>query len=61
MSQLTRSKFGLQHTWQSSIYSWRVPADESTLVSFHSPHPAHWKPAVIAMILTIKDFKQQRF
>lgn len=41
MSQLTCRILGLQHTWQSSRYSWRVPAEESTLVSFHSPHPAH--------------------
>jgi hypothetical protein len=32
---------GLQQTWQSSTYCWRIPAEESTLVSFHSPHPAH--------------------
>ena len=41
MSQLTCRMLGLQHTWQSSTYCWRIPAEESTLVSFHSPHPAH--------------------
>ena len=41
MSQLTCRMFGLQHTWQSSTYCCRAPAEESTLVSFHSPHPAH--------------------
>ena len=41
MSQLTCRIFGLQHTWQSSTYCWRIPAEESMLVSFHSPHPAH--------------------
>lgn len=41
ISQLTCRMFGLQHTWQSSTYCWRVPAEESMLVSFHSPHPAH--------------------
>jgi Xaa-Pro dipeptidase len=32
----------LQHTWQSSTYFWNLPADASTVISFHSPQPAHW-------------------
>jgi hypothetical protein len=47
MSQLTCKMFGLQQTWQSSAYCWRIPAEKSMLISFHSPHPAHWKPSVI--------------
>jgi len=50
MSQFTCRMFGLQQTWQSSTYCWRIPAEESTLVSFHSPHPAHWNPAVMTVI-----------
>lgn len=41
LSQLKWRMLGLQHTWQSSTYSWCVPAEESTVVSFHSPQPAH--------------------
>jgi hypothetical protein len=40
--QRISSRLGLQQTWQSSTYCWRPPADSSTKVSFHSPHPAHW-------------------
>ena len=32
-STLTRRSFGLQHTWQSSVYSWYSPADASTSVA----------------------------
>jgi hypothetical protein len=41
MSQVTLRTLGLQQTWQSSTYVCFVPAEESTIVSFHSPHPAH--------------------
>jgi hypothetical protein len=40
-SYSTRSTFGLQQTWQSSTYCWRLPMDTSTEVSFHWPQPAH--------------------
>src|SRR6201999_2585471 len=44
-SHATERRFGLQQTWQSSTYRCRPPADSSTTISFHSPQPAHWKPA----------------
>ena len=47
------STFGLQHTWQSSTYCCRPPADSSTAVSFHSPHPAHWNPASCGTLFSL--------
>jgi hypothetical protein len=41
LSYSTIKAFGLQHVWQSSTYLCLRPADSSTLVEFHSPHPAH--------------------
>ena len=41
LSYSTLKTFGLQHVWQSSTYLCLRPADSSTLVEFHSPHPAH--------------------
>src|SRR5512140_3217683 len=49
-SHQTLRTLGLQHTWQSSTYDWRLPAEGSTEVSFHSPQEAHWKPEVIEWI-----------
>jgi len=48
-SHVIRSRFGLQHTWQSSTKVCFVPAEASTSISFHSPQPAHWNPEVIAI------------
>jgi hypothetical protein len=59
ISQPTCRMLGLQHTWQSSTYCWRIPAEESTLVSFHSPHPAHWKPAFM-IVLSMVTAKKKR-
>src|SRR3954464_6395424 len=44
-SKVIFSRFGLQQTWQSSTYCCAEPPPSSTLMSFHSPQPAHWKPA----------------
>jgi hypothetical protein len=35
------STFGWQQTWQSSTYCCFDPPDSSTVVSIHSPQPAH--------------------
>jgi len=55
MSQITCRILGRQQIWQSSIYSCFEPAEESMLVSFHSPHPAHWNPAFMANIVQQKS------
>src|ERR1700761_2753318 len=53
-SQRIARTLGLQQTWQSSIYFCLPPPDSSTTVSFHSPQPAHWKPASMGMATSVK-------